>query len=117
MNITFSFSLSIDFFFRYVGHTSSIEDIQWSHTEENVFAACSADCSVRIFDVRRKANSMLCIEGAHTQDVNVISWNPLVGFLLASGSDDGGFKIWDLRKVRQRLRYFCSCCFCCFSND
>lgn len=33
--------------------------------------------------------------------VRAISWNPLVGFLLASGSDDGGFKIWDLRKFEK----------------
>ena len=84
----------------YQGHTSSIEDLQWSNTEENVFASCSADCSVRIFDVRRKNASMLCVNNAHTQDVNVLSWNPLVGFLLASGSDDGSFKIWDLRKFQ-----------------
>jgi ribosome assembly protein RRB1 len=85
----------------YIGHTSSVEDIQWSNTEENVFASCSSDCSVKIFDVRRNSNSMLSIEDAHTQDVNVISWNPIVGFLLASGSDDGGFKIWDLRKFQK----------------
>ena len=33
--------------------------------------------------------------------MNVISWNPLVGFLLGSGSDDGSFKIWDLRKFEK----------------
>jgi ribosome assembly protein RRB1 len=85
----------------FVGHQGSVEDLQWSHTEENVFASCSADRSVRIFDTRRHASSMLAIEGAHSEDVNVISWNPLVGFLLASGSDDGSFKIWDLRKFEK----------------
>ena len=34
---------------------------------------------------------------AHQSDVNVISWNPSVAYLLASGADDGTFKIWDLR--------------------
>lgn len=34
---------------------------------------------------------------AHEEDVNVISWNRNVTYLLASGSDDGSFKIWDLR--------------------
>lgn len=34
---------------------------------------------------------------AHEEDVNVISWNRSVNYLLASGSDDGSFKIWDLR--------------------
>ena len=33
---------------------------------------------------------------AHPQDVNVISWNKSVGYLLASGSDDGTFKVGDL---------------------
>lgn len=85
----------------FVGHQGSVEDLQWSWTESNVFASCSADRSVRIFDTRRHASSMLAVEGAHSEDVNVISWNPLVGFLLASGSDDGSFKIWDLRKFER----------------
>jgi WD40 repeat protein len=37
-----------------------------------------------------------CLQ-AHDSDVNVISWNRLVAYMLASGSDDGGLKIWDLR--------------------
>jgi WD40 repeat protein len=38
----------------------------------------------------------MCMQ-AHDSDVNVISWNRLVAYMLASGSDDGGLKIWDLR--------------------
>ena len=34
---------------------------------------------------------------AHDSDVNVISWNHNVSNLLASGSDDGVFSVWDLR--------------------
>ena len=34
---------------------------------------------------------------AHASDVNVISWNRQVGYLLVSGSDDGTFRVWDFR--------------------
>ena len=34
---------------------------------------------------------------AHTSDVNVISWNREVGYLMVSGSDDGTFRVWDFR--------------------
>lgn len=30
---------------------------------------------------------------AHNDDVNVISWNKSVSYLLASGCDDGSFKV------------------------
>jgi ribosome assembly protein RRB1 len=59
----------------FVGHQSSVEDLQWSPTEENVFASCSSDQTVRIWDARRKNGSALGIT-AHNSDVNVISWNP-----------------------------------------
>eukprot|EP01040_Poterioochromonas_malhamensis_P005971 gene5971-6418_t len=40
-------------------------------------------------------------EDESIEDVNVISWNHNVGFLLASGSDDGSFKVWDLRSIKK----------------
>ncbi|ORX91298.1 WD40 repeat-like protein [Basidiobolus meristosporus CBS 931.73] len=78
------------------GHTSSIEDIQWSPNQKSVFASCSADQTVRIWDVKNKKKDVFSIK-AHDADVNVISWNRKVNYLLASGSDDGVFSIWDMR--------------------
>jgi ribosome assembly protein RRB1 len=83
----------------YVGHTASVEDLQWSPAEPTVFASASADGSVRVWDSRAapKRGSMLCRPGAHASDVNVLSWNRLVGYMLASGGDDGALRVWDLR--------------------
>jgi ribosome assembly protein RRB1 len=64
-----------------------------------VFASCSADSTVGIWDVRKRDG--ICIQvKAHECDANVISWNAGTSYLLVSGADDGSFKIWDLRSVR-----------------
>ena len=77
----------------YKGHTGSVEDIQWSSTEGTVFVSCSSDKTVRIWDTRGRTGPQITVKDAHTADVNVISWNKSVGYLLASGSDDGSFKV------------------------
>jgi WD40 repeat protein len=57
------------------------------------------DKTIRIWDTRVRNRSMAFV-AAHTADVNVISWNKKVSHLLASGSDDGIVKVWDLRNFK-----------------
>ena len=40
-----------------------------------------------------------CASQGHGTDVNVISWNHLVNYLVVSGADDGSMRIWDLRSL------------------
>jgi ribosome assembly protein RRB1 len=82
------------------GHTDSVEDLQWSPTEANVFASCSVDRKIAIWDARIREQPALSIK-AHDADVNVISWNRLASCMIASGSDDGSFSIWDLRSFKE----------------
>lgn len=87
----------------FTSHTDSVEDIQWSPSEPTVFASCSADRSIQIWDVRVKGRqSVTGIDPAHERDVNVISWNRATAYLMLSGGDDGGIKVWDLRSVSKR---------------
>lgn len=78
------------------GHTSSVEDIQWSPSEQSVFASASSDGTIRIWDVRSKSRKPALSMQVSDVDVNVLSWSKQTTHLLASGADDGKFGVWDL---------------------
>ncbi|KAI9730993.1 MAG: ribosome biosynthesis protein rrb1 [Cirrosporium novae-zelandiae] len=82
----------------FTGHSSSVEDLQWSPNERNVFSSCSSDGTVKIWDAR--SNSRKCqvdVQVSNT-DVNVLSWSNKTAHLLATGADDGQWAVWDLRQ-------------------
>ncbi|KAL8542755.1 hypothetical protein ACS0TY_003582 [Phlomoides rotata] len=84
----------------FVGHTASVEDLQWSPTEQHVFTSCSVDGNIAFWDIHLGKSSAVSIK-AHDADVNVITWNSLVSCMLASGSDDGTFSIRDQRLLKE----------------
>ncbi|KAF3926297.1 Coronin-1C [Dactylellina cionopaga] len=81
----------------FTGHTSSVEELQWSPAERTVFASASADGTVKIWDVRQNNRRFVLSVDVSSSDVNVASWNPTTQHLLATGADDGVWGVWDLR--------------------
>ena len=77
---------SVDVIARWQG-PSSIEDLAWSPSEATVLMAVGVDKSIQVFDTRHKT-AMLTRPDAHTDDINTLSWNSTVSYLVATGGDD-----------------------------
>ncbi|KAJ1295536.1 hypothetical protein BS78_01G231900 [Paspalum vaginatum] len=84
----------------FVGHSASVEDLQWSPTEADLFASCSVDGTIAIWDIRKGKKPCISVK-AHKADANVISWNRLASCMIASGCDDGSFSVRDLRLIEK----------------
>ena len=82
----------------FTGHESSVEDLQWSPNEKNVFASASGDGTVKIWDVRSKSHKPVISVQVSPVDVNVLSWSKQTPHLIATGADDGRWACWDLRQ-------------------
>lgn len=82
----------------FTGHQGSVEDVQWSPSERNVFASASSDGTVKVWDLRSKSHMPAISKAISDVDVNVLSWSHKTAHLLATGADDGKWAIWDLRQ-------------------
>lgn len=82
----------------YTGHSGSVEDIEWSPNERNVFASASSDGTVKVWDLRSKSRKPAVDVQISNTDVNVLSWSKLTPHLLATGADNGEWAVWDLRQ-------------------
>lgn len=89
-------------------HTRTIYDISWCHLT-GYLATAGGDDIVRVFkrdDLTEGCgdaalNFSLVSDGqqrAHAQDVNCVSWNPVLPGVLASCSDDGDIKLWQFKE-------------------
>lgn len=79
------------------GHQGSVEELQWSPSERNVFSSASSDGTIKVWDVRSKSRTAALTVQVSNVDVNVMSWNRQTTHLLASGDDNGTWAVWDLR--------------------
>ena len=61
--------------------------------------------NLRIYDTRDRNKAQITVE-AHTADVNVLSWNTLTSYMLATGGDDGMMRVWDLRSLDSYVASF-----------
>ena len=82
----------------FTGHSSSVEELQWSPNERNVFASASSDGTVKIWDARSKSRKPAVDAKVSKTDINVMSWSNQTFHLLATGHDDGEWAVWDLRQ-------------------
>lgn len=83
---------------KFMGHSQSVEDLQWSPSDPSLFASCSVDQTVRIWDNR--TNKSVSQWKLADSDINVLSWNRPMPFLLATGADDGSLRVWDMRMLQ-----------------
>ena len=77
----------------------SVEDVAWSPSEATVLMAVGSDRAVKVYDTRHatRRDPMLTRPEAHSDDINCLSWNASVSYLVATGGDDGLIQVWDLR--------------------
>eukprot|EP00126_Sphaerothecum_destruens_P008074 Sdes_comp20080_c0_seq1m13011 len=74
--------------------------ISWSHAS-GLISVGSGDNTIQVLQVitTDSSYSLQLIDQqkeAHQQDVNCVSWNPIFPDLLASCSDDGTLKVWNI---------------------
>ncbi|EAY16565.1 ribosome assembly protein RRB1, putative [Trichomonas vaginalis G3] len=95
---------------QFPAHADSVEDIVFSPQDDGIFATCSSDGYVCIWDNRDLKAPILKFQGRNLEkdpeanpadkiDINVLDWNGIQKTLIATGSDDGQINVWDIRNA------------------
>lgn len=110
------------------GHQRSVLSVAWSPHEEFVLASGSSDGTVRLWDIRRSANSLGVLDmddavgilgedglgknarkrdrgKAHTDAVNGVVWTDDGKFLVTAGHDER-VRVWDMSTGANALSHF-----------
>ncbi|GIX80694.1 probable cytosolic iron-sulfur protein assembly protein Ciao1 [Caerostris extrusa] len=84
-------------------HERAIYDISWCPLTDLIATACADNC-IRVFkesddsDPNLPTYNLIATENStHEQDVNSVDWNPKIPGLLASCSDDGTVRLWEVK--------------------
>lgn len=92
-------------------HSAPVEDVAWHKMHPNIFASCSDDRLIMVWDYRFRnsinGNRKPIFEViAHTNEVYTLDFSPFSQFLFLSGSGDENASVWDLRNLTRSIDNF-----------
>ncbi|KAI8606905.1 WD40-repeat-containing domain protein, partial [Chytriomyces sp. MP71] len=77
------------------GHTGPVYKVKWSPFLPNVFLSCSADWTVRLWDMEEDASIFKFQSGKN--GITDIAWSPTHSTIFSCVSNDGRLEVWDLK--------------------
>uniref|UniRef100_A0A8C7B8I1 Histone-binding protein RBBP4 N-terminal domain-containing protein n=1 Tax=Neovison vison TaxID=452646 RepID=A0A8C7B8I1_NEOVI len=91
----------------FTGYRAVVEDARWHLLHESLIGSAADDQKLMIWDTRSNNTSKPSHSvGAHTAEVNCLSFSPYGEFILATGSADKTAALWDLRNLKLKLHSF-----------
>jgi len=85
-------------------HGSVVYEARWHPRQSGLIASVSADCSLRLFDIKQSSN--IVNPRAHPTDVLSLDWSKYDDHLLVTGACDNRLRLWDIRMITNAVTIF-----------
>jgi len=91
------------------GHTAEVIDFQFSPFDESLIATCSADCTIKVWQIpdgglkTTMTDPLMTLEG-HSRKVTNVEFNPVSDNVLLSAGFDQCIKLWDVTQGVEKAK-------------
>lgn len=86
------------------GHESVVYEARWHPRQSGLIASVSADCSLRLFDIKQSSNIMNPC--AHPAEILSLDWSKYDDHLLVTSACDNRLRLWDIRMITNPIIVF-----------
>lgn len=86
------------------GHESVVYEARWHPRQSGLIASVSADCSLRLFDIKQSSN--LVNRQAHPAEILSLDWSKYDDHVLVTGACDNRLRLWDIRMLNNAVTVF-----------
>lgn len=80
------------------GHSGPVYRVRCNPFMPSVFATCSYDWTIKIWQLREEDPVNSCTPQDLTQQINDLEWSPYTSSIFAIVANDGRLEVWDLAK-------------------